>query len=142
MNRIALFFSLLFAIFAGCERNQAEVNFGPLYERSLPVISGAALQQIVNKQATDDGPVLVEFGVDFNCERCQAMKPDMLELSQRFKGRAKVVRADFGKNAALVAKYGGTICPTYVLFSGGEPVQVRSHPTSLSLLEADLESQL
>ncbi|MEM1069783.1 MAG: thioredoxin domain-containing protein [Planctomycetota bacterium] len=101
--------------------------------RSLPVVSGSQLETYV---AQSDAPVLVEFGVDFQCERCRQMKTPIVELADRLDGRADVIRVDFNANAALVSQLGGTICPTYVLFQDGQPVHTESFPVSADILEA------
>ena len=106
-------------------------------ESKLTVISGKDLQGLVGKSSE---PVLVEFGVNFNCVRCDTMRPQMERLADDFEGRAKVVRVDYTANRRLVAQYGGTICPSYVLFHQGKPLVTRSYPTSADLLAADLDA--
>ena len=120
--------------FVGCFGSNRE----PLAEApSLPVIQGSELQDFV---AESELPVLVEFGVDFPCERCRQMKQPVVDLGDEIEGRAKVVRVDFNMNPALVSQYGGTICPTYVFFDGGEAVRTESFPISADLLASHLES--
>ena len=121
-------------IFAGCvDPNGAE----PSDDRALPIVSGSKLEEFVS---TSELPVLVEFGVDYQCERCWQMKPSVVDLGERFLGRASVIRVDYNLNPGLVAKYGGTICPTYVFFQDGQPVRTESFPTSSDLLASHLES--
>jgi thioredoxin 1 len=103
----------------------------------LPVVSGTELRGVVQQS---DRPVLVEFGVNFGCARCDDMQPQMERLASDFDGRARVIRVDFNANRQLVAQYGGNICPTYVLFKHGKPVVTRSYPTSADLLAADLDA--
>lgn len=103
---------------------------------NLPVVRGSELEEFVK---TSDLPVLVEFGVDYQCERCARMKSDIVELGERLEGRVNVVRVDFTTNAQMVAELGGTICPTYVLFKDGQPVQTQSFPTSADMLESKLQ---
>jgi hypothetical protein len=103
---------------------------------SLSVVSGSQLRRFVHESEL---PVLVEFGVDFNCPRCQQVKSDVVALSERLDQRVEVVRVDFNANASLVARLGGTICPTYVLFQNGEPVLTRSFPISMDLLEGEVK---
>jgi len=107
-----------------------------LVQASLSVVSGSQLRTFVQESEL---PVLVEFGVDFNCPRCQQVKSDVVALSERLDQRVKVVRVDFNANASLVAQLGGTICPTYVLFQNGESVLTRSYPISMDLLEGEVE---
>ena len=121
-------------LLSGCSespRQIAPATFGP----PLTEIPGDELKEYV---ATSEKPVLVEFGVDFNCGRCESMKPDMVQFAQKYKEDAHIVRVDFTNNVDLVSEYGGTVCPTYVLFDDGRPVLVESHPTSVDLLESAL----
>ncbi len=102
---------------------------------SLSVVHGSQLESYV---AQSDVPVLVEFGVDFQCERCRQMKSPVVDLAERFKGKADVIRVDFSANSAMVSRLGGTICPTYVLYCDGKPVKTASFPISTDILESHL----
>ena len=108
-------------------------------ESDLPVVSGAELETRVQRS---ECPLLVEFGVDFGCYRCDQMRHEMTSLAREFEGRADVLRVDFNRNRRLAASFGATICPSYVLFDQGQVVTKRSFPTSADLLAADLESIL
>lgn len=119
--------SILAIIGCSSENNQSVAD-----TVSLPVVRGSELNEFVK---SSDLPVLVEFGVDYQCERCARMKSDIVQLGERLEGKAKVVRVDFTANAQLVADLGGTICPTYVLFRDGQPTQTKSFPISADLLE-------
>lgn len=130
-----LCFGLLGICLLGCGQPTNSLDEDLPVSASLPVVSGSQLQQFISSSTI---PVLVEFGVDFNCERCRSMKPDLVDLAERYRGKAEVVRVDYGSNLDLVAQYGGTICPTYVLFENGKAVEVRSYPTSQHLLEGKL----
>ncbi len=103
--------------------------------RSLPVVRGSQLELYV---AQSEVPVLVEFGVDFQCDRCRQMKTPILDLGDRFKGRAEVIRVDFNANAKMVSQLGGGVCPTYVLFQDGKPIHTESFPVSADILESRL----
>ena len=87
---------------------------------------------------SSETPVLVEFGVDFNCPRCAQTKSDVVHLRDSLEGEVDVVRVDFNANVQMVSQLGGTICPTYVLFDQGEPVLTRSFPLSIDLLEGEI----
>lgn len=104
---------------------------------SLPVVSSTELESLVQGS---DRPLLVEFGVNFGCFRCDQMRPEMNRLAQRFEGRAEVVRVDFNANRRWAMQFGATVCPSYVLFDQTRVVSTRSFPTSADLLAADLES--
>jgi len=112
------------------EQNQPTVG--------LPVIRGSKLNDYVR---ASQSPVLVEFGVDFNCPRCAQTKSDIVRLRENLEGDIDVVRVDFNANAQMVAQFGGTICPTYVLFENAEPVMSRSFPVSIDLLEGEILRQ-
>ena len=130
--RFFIGFSCLFMI-SGCNNNDTGQD---TEQASLPVVRGSELSAFVENS---DLPVLVEFGVDYQCERCARMRSDIVDLGQRFEGRVNVVRVDYNANAQMVAELGGTICPTYVFFKDGKPVQTESFPTSADMLQARLE---
>ena len=104
---------------------------------ALPVVSGTELEALV-RQSTR--PVLVEFGVDVACPRCEQMRPQIVQLARQFEGKATVVRVDFNANRQSAMRYGATICPSYVIFDQSQVMQSRNFPTSADLLAVDLES--
>ena len=106
-------------------------------EQALPVVSGAELDSLIRHSKL---PVLVEFGVDFGCPRCDQMKSEMAHLAQQYEGQATVVSVDFNANRQTAVRYGATICPSYVVFDRSHAVRTRSFPTSADLLSTDLES--
>lgn len=131
-----LFLMVPMLCMVGCSDRGEE----PMAEiRSLPTVSGSALQDFVTGSEL---PVLVEFGVDYQCERCRQMKPSVVGLGEQFAGQAEVVRVDFNQNAALVSQLGGTICPTYVFFQGGQPVRTESFPISSEMLGSYLDAMV
>ncbi len=119
--------------------NEIEHRKGSANPVAVPVISGAELETLIRQSSQ---PVLVEFGVDFACHRCDQMKPQIIQLAQQFEGQAKIVRVDFNANHQTAMRYGATICPTYVVFDQSRPVSSRGFPTSADLLSLDLESVL
>ena len=119
------------------EKTSGSGNSAQTTKSELQVISAAQLHALVKESRE---PILVEFGVDVHCVRCDKMRPEIGRLASEFEGRAKVVRVDFIENSRLVAQYGGEICPTYVLFRDGKPHVTRSYPTSVELLTADLNA--
>ena len=102
---------------------------------SLPVVSGSQLQTFVSESEL---PMLVEFGVDYRCDRCREMKRSVVELGEKFEGRAEVGRVDFNANGTMVSQLGGTICPTYVFFEDGQPVKTVNFPVSADILQSHL----
>ncbi len=127
----------LFTVAVGCgvpPGSQSEIDS----IESLPVVSGSELQTYLQ---SSDSPVLVEFGVDFNCSRCVQTKSDVVRLRESLKGTVDVIRVDFNTNVQLVSQLGGSICPTYVLFDQQTPVLTRSFPVSIDLLEGEILRQ-
>ena len=119
----------------GCGHRSDRAQQTASVEQSLPVIGGAELMSFVRQSEL---PVLVEFGVDFNCARCQQVRADVVQLKTRIDQEVQVVRTDFNRNAQMVAELGGTICPTYVLFCDGKPCLTKSFPVSIELLESEV----
>ncbi|QDV45850.1 Thioredoxin-1 [Stieleria neptunia] len=125
----------LLAMILGCGTGSQESTTEFVNEVGLPTVSGRELERFVQASQV---PVLVEFGVDFNCPRCAQTKSDVVRLRESLEGKVDVIRVDFNANAQMVAKLGGTICPTYVLFDHGQPVLTRSFPVSIDLLEGEI----
>ena len=119
----------------GCSGNQEKTTAMDTIESSLPVVRGNQLNTYLQGSET---PVLVEFGVDFNCPRCAQTKSEAVRLREALEGNVDVIRVDFNANAQMVAQLGGTVCPTYVLFDQGAPVITRSFPVSMDLLESEI----
>ena len=119
--------------------NAVEHRKGTANLVDLPVISGAELETLIRQSSQ---PVLVEFGVDFACHRCDQMKPQIIKLARQFEGQAKIVRVDCNANHQTAMRYGAMICPSYVIFDKTRPVRTRGFPTSADLLSLDLESVL
>jgi len=111
------YIALIVCITLGCRPSMDTASESSLDQASLLVVSGSQLRTFVQE---NELPVLVEFGVDFNCTRCQQVKPDVVALSERLDQRIKVVRVDFNANASLVAQLGGTICPRRILERHGQ----------------------
>ena len=131
-RQFSQFLCIIAAAMIGCAQPE---SFETEESRSLPVISGSQLDRFVTQS---EAPVLVEFGVDFQCDRCRQMKIPIVDLADRFKGQAEVIRVDFNANAEMVSQLGGTICPTYVLFQDGKPIHLESYPVSADILESRL----
>ncbi|REJ65685.1 MAG: hypothetical protein DWQ31_17250 [Planctomycetota bacterium] len=124
----------------GCDASNSaphSVQQEQMRGHEVPVVSGAELQMLVQQS---DELVLVEFGVNFGCSRCDDMRPQIARLAGEFEGQAKVLRVDYNANRGLAAQLGANICPSYVLFRRGEVVVTRSYPTSADLLAADLDA--
>lgn len=128
-------------LLGGCEPNQPTRSSRRLAvsQPGLPVVSASELETRIELSTR---PLLVEFGVDFGCYRCDEMRSPITSLAAEFRGHVDVVRVDFNASRSLAAEYGATICPSYVLFDGGRAVAIRSFPTSADLIAADLASAL
>jgi thioredoxin 1 len=65
-------------------------------------------------------PVLVHVDAAW-CAQSRALIPDVEQTAERFRGRVKVVRLDFGPaNARLCAQYGFLRVPTLAVFHRGQ----------------------
>jgi thioredoxin-like negative regulator of GroEL len=66
--------------------------------------------------------VLVEFGDDFSCYRCQQMTPVVNSVQADFTDQAHVVRVPYSPASRLGKSLGLRVCPTYVVFQDGQLV--------------------
>jgi len=64
-------------------------------------------------------PVLVDFYADW-CPPCRAFAPVFQQLSEEYHGRAKFVKVDVDKSAALARMYEVRAIPTVMLFVKGK----------------------
>ena len=119
----------------GCEPSPAARD---TYRPEFPPILVASSEQMQELIETSERPVVVEFGVDIGCARCDEMRSQVAELAQELKGAASVVRVDYNANRQLAAQYGATICPSYVIFQQGQIVSTRTYPTSADMIRIDL----
>ena len=120
----------------GCTPEPAVHEFA--YPSTIEALSSDQMHELVQNSKQ---PVVVEFGVDFGCARCDDMRTQVSDLAQELEGTASVVRVDFNANRELAAGYGANICPSYVIFDQGQVVSTRSYPTSADMIRIDLESQ-
>ena len=139
-NLLLLFYAVVsVSIQSGCVPEMSETGKQDQSIAGIPVVSGADLRDYVQSTET---PVLVEFGVDFNCPRCEQTKSEVVRLRDSLEGKVDVVRVDFNANVQMVSQLGGTICPTYVLFDQGKPLMTRNFPVSIELLEGEILRQI
>lgn len=126
---------LAFVLLTGCGDN-APVKSSPRSSAvTIPIISG---DDLISQVAQDTRPMVVEFGVPMGCYRCNDMRPEFDRLARMFSAEISFVRVDFNASAPLASKYGATVCPSYVVFSGGERVACYQYPTSADLLGSEL----
>lgn len=69
-----------------------------------------------------DVPVMVDFTAIW-CGPCKMLDPVVIQLSNEWSGKVKVVKLDVDDNSNLAMKYGVMSVPTLILFVGGKPVQ-------------------
>ena len=144
-NAVVIFLLVATTIVVGCSRpapidqtsdnENANDPFSALGERQYDSVSELELAQLVS---TTEEPILVEFGVDFNCARCEQMTPVVNELGKQFDGQARVVRANFNPTSAVQAKLGLRLCPSYLLYRNGKLVDRCDGPTLLPVLKSKL----
>jgi thioredoxin 1 len=67
-------------------------------------------------------PVLVDFTAIW-CGPCKMLEPVVMQLSQEWEGKVKVVKLDVDDNNNLAMQYGVMGVPTMILFVNGNPVQ-------------------
>ena len=67
-------------------------------------------------------PVMVDFTAVW-CGPCKMLEPVVMQLSQDWAGKVKVVKLDVDDNSNLAVQYGVMGVPTLILFVNGSPVQ-------------------
>ena len=144
-NTLMTFLLISTSIVAGCSRpasvDRTSTNgnvsdpFSGERGRQYDSVSELELAQLVS---TTKKPILVEFGVDFNCARCEQMTPVVNELGKQFDGQARVVRANFNPTSAVQAKLGLRLCPSYLFYRNGKLVDRCDGPTLLPVLKSKL----
>ncbi|CCK27344.1 hypothetical protein BN159_2965 [Streptomyces davaonensis JCM 4913] len=85
-----------------------------------------------------DLPVLVEFTADW-CPPCRQMGPVLRALADETGDRLKVVQLNVDHNPLTTNAYKVLSMPTFMVFSGGEPVKamVGARPKRRLLEELD-----
>lgn len=88
-------------------------------------------------------PVLVDFYADW-CGPCKRQTPTLIELSEVYDGRVKMVKVDIDveENKELATKYGVMSVPTLLIFKKGEIKDTMVGVTSKSVLEQKFEDVL
>ena len=64
-------------------------------------------------------PVVLDFWAPW-CGPCKSLAPVLDDLSEKLKGKVKIVKVDVDQNASLAQDYGVRGIPTILLFKGGE----------------------
>ena len=90
---------------------------------------------------TREGVVLVDFFAEW-CMPCIMMAPVIDEISDKFKGKAKVGKVNVDENQALAQKYGVSSIPNFVVLKDGEIVEQFVGSVSEEELEEKIEKHL
>ena len=85
----------------------------------IPKLTEAAFETEVLKSTL---PVIVDFTAIW-CGPCKMLEPVVMQLSQEWDGKVKVVKLDVDDNSNLALQYGVMGVPTLILFVNGNPVQ-------------------
>lgn len=139
---VALLF-LTMSAFAGCAEDSPPtlpvlpplLSHARTSEAEIRGISHDELQALVE---TSERPVLVEFSVLSGCYRCDDMRSPIRQKAVDIQTHADVIRVDFNLNRSLAQEVGATVCPSYVVYSQGRVVSVRTWPTSADFVADDV----
>ena len=74
--------------------------------------------QVINSNV----PVLVDFWAEW-CGPCQMVIPIVDELSNDFKGKAKITKLNVDENRSIAMKYRVMSIPTVLFFHKGEEIR-------------------
>lgn len=120
----------------GCSQSPPPAPIRPAAAAYVPA---ADFKQLLTSSAE---PILVEFGVETGCARCDELRPQVERLADQFSGKAKVRRINLNAERALAAQLGVTICPTYIAFVNGQEAFRTSYPTSGDLIASQLDDSI
>ena len=85
----------------------------------IPKLEEAAFEtEVLNSSL----PVLVDFTAVW-CGPCKMLDPVVMQLSQDWVGKVKIVKLDVDDNNNLAIQYGVMAVPTLIMFVNGKVVQ-------------------
>ncbi|MFQ6134400.1 MAG: thioredoxin [Nitrososphaerales archaeon] len=76
-----------------------------------------------NMIMSDNKPVLVDFWAEW-CGPCRVMHPVFEKLASEYDGKMVFARLNVDENGEMAAKYRVMSIPTFMVFSGGKPVDM------------------
>ncbi len=74
-----------------------------------------------NEVLDSNVPVLLDFYADW-CGPCKMLAPTIDELSKKYEGKAKILKANIDNTPKLNEKFGIKSIPTLILFNKGETI--------------------
>jgi thioredoxin 1 len=101
-------------------------------------LTGAELS-LEERIMSDPKPVLVDFTAK-GCGPCRSMEPVVSHLSQKYAGRATVLKVDVGEHPDLARRYNVRAYPTFLIFRDGQVVARIVGAVPRRTLEEQLES--
>ena len=94
-------------------------------------------EEIINS----DMPAMVDFWAEW-CQPCKAMAPMIEALAQEYKGKIKFVQMNVAENILTPGRFGIRNIPAFMLFKGGEVVQIIIGARPKSRIEEELKRLL
>lgn len=91
-----------------------------MVDRHMAPVTSVGVHNFAREVLSSPVPTLVHFDAAW-CAASRQLIPTLDEVGQRFRGKAKVARIEFGgENAELCARYGIVRVPTMALFVNGK----------------------
>lgn len=101
--------------------------------------------KIINKNEFDstikEGVVLVDFFADW-CGPCKMIAPVLEELSEKYNGKATIVKVNVDNDPEVASRYGVMSIPNLVLFKDGNVVKQVAGFQPKPALEALLDTAI
>jgi thioredoxin 1 len=94
------------------------IEFGGRKMANVPNIGSAEFESQVVQSSE---PVVVDFTATW-CPPCKMLSPVLDQVSQKFAGRAKIVKVDIDENSELATKFGVQTIPNLIFFRDGQVV--------------------